>query len=123
MTDHDAVGPDVIPAVNEGPVARQRLNRRLRRRVSPRAQRARGRDGRNVDDGSPASAFQVRDRMPGGEHRRPDVHRHDALPDLEIHRRGTSSAAGQSDVVNHGVQAAQRADSFFDASPVVRFAR
>jgi len=61
--------------------------------------------------------------MPGGEHRCLDVHRHDALPDLKIHRRGTSSAAGQSDVVNHGVLAAQRADSFFDASRIVSFPR
>ena len=117
VTDHDAVGPDVVPAVNEGPVTRQRLNRRLRRRISPCTQCARGRDGRNVDDGSPASAFEVRDRMPGSEHRCPDVHRHDALPDLKIHGRGTSSTAGQSNVVNHGVEAAQRART---ASPTHR---
>lgn len=61
--------------------------------------------------------------MPGSEYRCPDVHRHDALPDLKIHSRGTSSATGQSDVVNHGVQAAQRADSFSDASRIVSFAR
>jgi hypothetical protein len=61
--------------------------------------------------------------MPGSEHRRPDVHGHYALPDLKIHSRGTSSAAGQSNVVNHGVEAAQRADSLLDASRIVSFAR
>jgi len=61
--------------------------------------------------------------MPGGEHRRPDVHRHDALPDLEIHGRGTSAAAGQGNVVHHGVEAAHGADSFFDAARVAGFAR
>jgi hypothetical protein len=123
VTDHDAVGPDVIPAVHECPVTRQRLNRRLRRRVSPRPQRAGGRDGRDVDDRSPAGALEVRDRMPGGEHRRPDVHRHDALPGLEIHGRGTSAAAGQGNVVHHSVEAAQRAGSFLDTARAVGFAR
>jgi len=63
------------------------------------------------------------DRMPGGEHRRPDVHGHDALPDVKIHGRGTSPAAGQGNVVHHGVEAAQRAGGFFDASRVISFPR
>jgi len=61
--------------------------------------------------------------MPGGEHRRPDVHRHDALPELKIRRSGTSPTTGQSNIVHHGVEAAQRADCFFDTSRAVRFAR
>jgi hypothetical protein len=61
--------------------------------------------------------------MPGGEHRRPDVHRHDALPGLEIHGRGTSAAAGQGNVVHHSVEAAQRAGSFLDTARAVGFAR
>lgn len=45
------------------------------------------------------------------------------LPGLKIHSRGTSSAAGQGNVVNNGVQAAQCADSFIHASRIVSFAR